>query len=232
MNAKNSIYRKAECPFGRKAIALLHQRSIEYEDHVFASKQEEEAFKAQQGVATTPQIFLAGDRIGGYTDLAKRLGVSAEGEKDKTSYWPVAAVFFVTAMLSWATSGGVMGFMGYSLAVLALLKLMDTGAFRQSFEKYDLVAQRVSVYGKLYPAIELALGLSVLAGTAPVLTGGVALGVGIIGSISVFKAVYVDKKDLNCACVGGNSKVPLGVVSFFENAVMVAMAVVMLTRAF
>jgi hypothetical protein len=46
-----------------------------------------------------------------------------------------------------------------------------------------------------------------------------------VGAVSVFKAVYVDKRDIKCACVGGSSKVPLGFVSFTENAMMVAMAV-------
>ena len=49
-----------------------------------------------------------------------------------------------------------------------------------------------------------------------------------IGTISVFKAVYIDKRELKCACVGGNSNVPLGFVSLTENLMMVGMAVVML----
>jgi hypothetical protein len=44
--------------------------------------------------------------------------------------------------------------------------------------------------------------------------------IGGVGGLSVFKAVYLDKRDLKCACVGGGSNVPLGLVSFLENAVM------------
>ena len=47
---------------------------------------------------------------------------------------------------------------------------------------------------------------------------------GGIGAVSVFKAVYIDKRDIKCACVGGSSKVPLGFVSLTENVMMVAMA--------
>ena len=47
----------------------------------------------------------------------------------------------------------------------------------------------------------------------------------------MFKAVYIDKKELNCACVGGNSSAPLGVVSFLENAIMIVMGVVLLVSA-
>ena len=49
--------------------------------------------------------------------------------------------------------------------------------------------------------------------------------IGGIGAISVFKAVYIDRRELKCACVGGSSKVPLGFVSLTENVMMVAMAV-------
>ncbi|RZL18392.1 MAG: glutaredoxin, partial [Sphingomonas sp.] len=55
----------------------------------------------------------------------------------------------------------------------------------------------------------------------------VALVIGGIGAASVYKAVYIDKRDLKCACVGGSSNVPLGFVSLTENAMMVTMALLM-----
>ena len=51
-----------------------------------------------------------------------------------------------------------------------------------------------------------------------------------ISVISVFKAVYIDKRELKCACVGGDSKVPLGFVSLTENLMMVGMAIWMLSK--
>jgi hypothetical protein len=48
----------------------------------------------------------------------------------------------------------------------------------------------------------------------------------------VFKAVYIDKRELKCACVGGDSNVPLGFVSLTENLGMVAMSIVMLVLLF
>ena len=48
--------------------------------------------------------------------------------------------------------------------------------------------------------------------------------IGLIGTISVIYAVYVQQRDLKCACVGGTSRVPLGFVSLSENIAMVAMA--------
>ena len=58
----------------------------------------------------------------------------------------------------------------------------------------------------------------------------VALFIGTIGAVSVFKAVYVDKRELKCACVGGGSTVPLGFVSLTENLIMIGMGLWMPIR--
>jgi hypothetical protein len=57
-----------------------------------------------------------------------------------------------------------------------------------------------------------------------------ALFIGTVGAVSVFKAVYIDRRELKCACVGGDSKVPLGLVSLTENLMMIGMAVWMLVK--
>jgi hypothetical protein len=58
----------------------------------------------------------------------------------------------------------------------------------------------------------------------------VALFIGMIGAVSVFKAVYIDRRELKCACVGGASNVPLGFVSLTENLMMIAMALWMAAK--
>lgn len=45
----------------------------------------------------------------------------------------------------------------------------------------------------------------------------VALFIGTVGAVSVFKAVCIDRRELKCACVGGSSNVPLGFISLTEN---------------
>ena len=83
----------------------------------------------------------------------------------------------------------------------------------------------------MYPFLELAIALGFLSGIAPLATGIGSLAVGLSGGASVVKAVYIDKKDLNCACIGGNSKAPLGIVSFVENAMMVVMGAMLIGMA-
>ncbi|MGR3275299.1 glutaredoxin family protein [Acaryochloris marina NIES-2412] len=210
-----------DCPWGLKAINLLNEQSIEYEDHPLRSKEEVETFKAKHDVPTTPQIFIGAKRIGGYTDLAQHFGV--EVKSADYSYTPVVALFSTAGLITLATSLGMTGFMGVSLSMLASLKLMDMEAFVEGFQKYDLLTKAFKPYAKSYPFAELMIGLGFLSGVAPLLTGISSLLIGTNGAISVFKAVYIDKLALNCACVGGNTKTPLGIISFAENAIMAGM---------
>ena len=149
---KVKVYRmltpEHECPWGVKAVKLLNEQGIEFEDHKLRSRQEIEAFKAKHNVKTTPQIFFGDERIGGYTDLADRLDVEVASEEDETSYIPVIAVFSTAGLMALATTTGITGFMGYSLSLLASLKLMDIESFAQGFEKYDLITKKIRPYAK------------------------------------------------------------------------------------
>ena len=71
---------------------------------------------------------------------------------------------------------------------------------------------------------EAVAGLLMVAGVLTWVSVPIALFIGTIGAVSVFKAVYIDKRELKCACVGGDSNVPLGFVSLTENLMMIAMA--------
>jgi len=219
------------CPWGLRAVRLLQEWHIPFEDHCLTSAEEVEAFKAAHGVATTPQVFAGEERIGGYSDLAGRLGVRPEAAE--ISYAPVVAVFLTAGLMALALSAGVSGFMGFAICLLAMLKLMDVDAFAASFRKYDLLSQRWRPWGRLYPGIELLVGLGVLLQPEPAaaaqLVGAVAVWLGVMGMVSVGKALFIDHLALNCACVGGNSRTPLGLVSFSENLIMAAMGAVMLT---
>lgn len=219
-----------ECPWGLRAVKLLTEKGIAFEDHKLTSKDEADAFKEKYTVSTTPQIFFGDERIGGYTDLAAYFEVAAEAAE--YSYTPVIALFTVAALMTIALSQSIMGFMGISLSMLATLKLMDIQSFADSFAKYDIVTKRFKPYGKIYPFAELFIGLGFLSNVFPLFIGVAATLVGITGAISVFKAVYIDKMALNCACVGGNSKAPLGVVSFAENGIMAGMGLFVVVQAF
>ncbi len=225
---------KHTCPYGLKALHLLRRAGYEVEDRHLASREETDAFKAAHNVATTPQIFIGGERIGGHDDLRRFLGKRVADPK-ATSYRPVFALFALTALLALAASHAVHGtpltlraaewFIGFSMVVLALLKLQNVDAFATMFLNYDLLAKRWIPYGYVYPFAEGLAGLLMVAGVLTWLSVPIALFIGTVGAVSVFKAVYLDRRELKCACVGGSSNVPLGFVSLTENLMMIAMAV-------
>jgi hypothetical protein len=99
------------------------------------------------------------------------------------------------------------------------------------FLSYDLLAKRWVPYSYIYPFAEGLAGVLMVAGVLTWLSVPVALFIGTVGAVSVFKAVYIDRRELKCACVGGSSNVPLGFISLTENLMMVAMAVWMALAA-
>lgn len=222
------------CPYGIKARWLLKRRGYRIDDHWLTSRAETDAFKAAHDVKTTPQIFIDGQRIGGHDDLRRFLGLTVR-DPDATSYVPVLAVFAVAALLAlavnWLTFAPLIAFVtverfiAIAMMLLAMLKLQDVDRFATMFLNYDLLARRLPPYGRAYPFLELGAGVLMLTRTLDWLSIPVALTIGGIGAVSVFRAVYLEKRTLKCACVGGSSNVPLGFVSLTENVMMVAMAV-------
>ncbi len=228
------------CPYGLKSKDLLERSGYEVEDHHLTTREETDAFKAAHDVPTTPQVFVGCKRIGGYDDLRRFLGKRVADPK-ATTYRPVVALFTITALMAIAASYAVTGniltllaaqwFIGFSMVVLALLKLQNVESFATMFLNYDLLAKRWVPYSYIYPFGEGLAGVLMIAGALTWLSVPIALFIGTIGAASVIKAVYIDRRELKCACVGGASNVPLGFISLTENLMMVAMAVWMALAA-
>ena len=240
-NKKATLFRmvmeKHVCPWGLKAKWLLEREGYAIDDQWLTTRAETDAFKAKWNIKTTPQTFIDGQRVGGYDDLRRFLGKHIKDPKAVT-YLPVVAIFAMAALMalsaSWASLGALFTvragewFIGFSMCVLAIQKLRDVDAFATMFLGYDLLARRWLPYAYLYPFGEALAGVLMIARAAMWLSIPVALFIGSIGAVSVFYAVYIQRRDIKCACVGGNSNVPLGFVSLIENVMMVAMAVWMI----
>jgi glutaredoxin len=227
------------CPFGVKARWLLERNGYLVDDRWLTTREATDAFKREHKVKTTPQVFVEGERIGGYTELRKYLGKPLP-EAGATSYTPVIAVFCVTALLATAASFHAFGspftvraaewFVSFTMVILAMLKLQDIEKFSTMFVGYDLLARRWVPYSFAYPFLEAGAGVLMAAHALDWLSIPVALVIGTIGAVSVYYAVYVQKRAIKCACVGGSSSVPLGFVSLTENLFMIGMALWMLFR--
>ena len=228
------------CPFGLKSKDLLKRNGYNVEDHPLTSREETDRFMAEHDVKTTPQTFIDGERVGGYDDLRSYFSMPPV-EQTGSRYQPVIVVFAVAFLMAVSASIAILGqfsiirvlewFIAFSMCILAILKLRDLYSFTNQFLGYDLLAQRFVPYAYIYPFAEAFAGIVMLAGvvTAPV-AAPVALFIGTVGAVSVYKAVYIDKRDLKCACVGGKSNVPLGFVSLTENLMMMAMGLWMIIK--
>jgi glutaredoxin len=228
------------CPYGLKSKWLLERNGFRVEDHHLETRAETDAFMREHGVKTTPQTFVAGKRLGGYDALREHF--SDAGPDDETTYVPVLVVFGACALMALAIAQRGFGtvfavhtaelFAALAMIVLATQKLRDIESFSTMFLNYDLLARRWVPYAYAYPVAEALAGILMLAGGALALAGApIALFIGTVGAVSVAKAVYVDGRELRCACVGGDSRVPLGFVSLTENLVMAAMGIWMFVKA-
>lgn len=227
---------KHVCPWGLKARDLLRREGFEIDDHWLRTKAETDAYKTANNVKTTPQILIGDKRIGGYEDLRRYLGKKVRDPKALT-YKPVIAVFAMTALMALATAaaaGTILSwrtlewFIALSMCVLAILKLQDVESFSTMFTGYDLLARRWVPYSYIYPFAEALAGVLMLSGRLTWLSAPIAFFIGAVGTVSVTYAVYIQKRDIKCACVGGASSVPLGPVSLTENLMMVAIAGIMI----
>ncbi len=125
----------------------------------------------------------------------------------------------------------MLDFMGLFYIVFSFFKMLDLKGFSDSFRMYDPLAKRVPVYGKIYPFIETSLGLMFLVNFEVNIALILTLFVLGITTIGVTKTL-LDKKLIRCACLGTALKLPMTEATFIENAIMIVMAILMLTNIF
>ena len=238
-----TLYRMATdehiCPFGLKSKDLLKRKGYELDDNLLTSREETDAFKNKHDVKTTPQTFIDNERIGGYDELRSYFNKSEAGQQG-TTYTPVLAIFAVTLLMAFAfsyasnfallSSNTAEHFVALTMGVLAIQKLRDLFSFTNSFITYDLLAMKVVRYAYVYPFLEAFVSIGMIAALPAYTVAPISLFIGGVGAVSVIKAVYIDKRELKCACVGGDSNVPLGFVSLTENLFMIGAGVWMFIK--
>jgi len=244
MSKKATIYRMVTpdhlCPWGIKALDLLKRNGFDVADRRLETMEANQQYKDDNNVDETPQIFIEGEHLGGYDELREHLGLSPDPEEGET-YKPVIAIFAITLLMAFTTSWALLGsfsgirvaelFIAFSMCALGIQKLQDLKGYATGFVQYDLLAQRYVPYAYVYACIEAGGGILMIAGLFTWVVAPIVLVASTIGAASIFKAVYIDKRSLKCACVGGESSVPLGFISLTENLMMMGMAIWMLLKA-
>ena len=118
-------------------------------------------------------------------------------------------------------------FMAGFFLIFSFFKLLDLKGFAESYAMYDVVAKRIPVWGYVYPFVELALGLAFCINFQPYLTNIATLIIMSVSIIGVLQSV-LNKKTIQCACLGAVFNLPMSTVTIIEDALMIAMSGAML----
>ncbi|MCZ4224125.1 heavy-metal-associated domain-containing protein [Pedobacter rhodius] len=132
--------------------------------------------------------------------------------------WQEGAVNFMTFMRI---------FMGGFFLTFSFFKMLNLKAFAESYAMYDIVAKKFNTWGYIYAFIELGLGLSFAINLSPVIVNWVTLIVMTVSILGVLESV-LNKKKIQCACLGAVFNLPMSTVTIVEDAIMIAMSAAML----
>jgi len=130
---------------------------------------------------------------------------------------------------NWDWSDFMLDFMGLFYVVFSFFKILDLKGFPESFKMYDPLAKQIPLYAKIYPFLELALGILFLMRIQIPIALIVTLIILGITTIGVTKTL-LDKKTIQCACLGTTLKLPMTKATFIENSIMIIMAIIMLIK--
>lgn len=139
----------------------------------------------------------------------------------------ITAASFLLNYKPWELSNFMLDFMGLFYVVFSFFKFLDLKGFPKSFKMYDPLAKVIPVYGWVYPFIEAILGVMFLMRFKILIALIVTLVILGITTIGVIKTL-LDKKTIQCACLGTALKLPMTKATFIENSIMIIMAIMML----
>ncbi len=117
--------------------------------------------------------------------------------------------------------------MGVTFIIVSILKMIDLKGFAIAFSEYDLFAKKSTLYAHAYPFIELTLGVLFFFSIHVTLAAAITTIIMTIGIVGVTQNLLA-KNPVRCACLGTWIKLPLTKFTFFEDAIMLIMALLIL----
>ena len=152
------------------------------------------------------------------------------------TYKPILLIFFyisaVTILVQFTnekfdTMQWMRHFMAGFFLVLSFFKMLNLKGFTESYVMYDIVAKRLPAWAYIYAFTELALGIVFVVNFNPLITNSITFVVMSISIIGVLQSV-LNKKKIQCACLGAVFNLPMSTVTIIEDALMIAMSGMML----
>ena len=128
---------------------------------------------------------------------------------------------------NWNSTNAMLDFMGLFYIIFSFFKILDIKGFSTSFKMYDPLAKKITTYGYIYPFIEILLGLMFLTRIEVNIALLITIIILVITSVGVTQTL-LNKRTINCACLGTTLKLPMTEATFIENAIMITMAIVLL----
>jgi len=207
---------------------------LEKEEAVIEMKQHIEVSKFQAALPEKYKISKIPDEQNVFQSAATENSI-VKDEKSKLQqlkplliilgYITVATVLLNYNRDSW--NGAMLDFMGLFFITFSFFKILDLRGFSISFRMYDPLAQVVPVYSWIYPFIETVLGLLFLMRLEVPIALIVTLIILGITTVGVAKTL-LNKKSIQCACLGTALKLPMTEATIIENAIMIVMAMILL----
>lgn len=148
------------------------------------------------------------------------------------TYKPILLIFFYISLVTvlvqlnnhhFDTMQWMQHFMAGFFLVFSFFKLLNLKGFAESYVMYDVVAKQIPIWGYIYALMELALGIAFLLNFNPLLTNSITFAVMSISIIGVLQSV-LNKKKIQCACLGAVFNLPMSTVTIIEDALMIIMS--------
>ena len=152
------------------------------------------------------------------------------------TYKPILLIFAyiigITGIIEFTRGGFIWenwmtNFMAGFFLVFSFFKLLNIKGFAESYAMYDIVAKKWNGWGYVYALVELALGIAFLTKFNLLLTNMatfIIMGISIIGVIQS----VLNKRKIQCACLGAVFNLPMSTVTIIEDGVMIVMSAVMI----
>ncbi len=116
-------------------------------------------------------------------------------------------------------------FMAGFFLVFSFFKMLDLDGFADSYSMYDVIAKKVKAWGYVYAFIELSLGIAFALNIYPLLTNSITLVVMTVSIIGVLQSL-LNKRVIQCACLGAVFNLPMSTVTVIEDGLMIAMSAI------
>ena len=152
------------------------------------------------------------------------------------TYKPILLIFFyiigVTILVQFSNQTfnwmqAMRHFMAGFFLVFSFFKMLNLKGFAESYVMYDVLAKRVPAWAYIYTFVELSLGIAYLIDFNPYFTNVATIIVMSISIVGVLQSV-LNKKKIQCACLGAVFNLPMSTVTIIEDGLMIAMSGLML----